>query len=321
MSDKIPTRQNWSFNYNRDMSFDKRSIQDIYIKRFLIMLTKMFKYENLPKTIPQKDLELLLLIQGHATITKVNDDLYAFYGQLGGIPNEYYLPTLSIVSNPFLKFNKELKIDADCVVMLNDSLYEGLFNLVSHTSSLLAECDISFKFASINSRVPTMIVTPNDTSYKSAKESINKIIEGSDLAIFTTTPDLFAEARGIDYAKSNDVIKDLIELKQYIFGSFIQSIGIRSNFNMKREALNEAETNLNEDILYPVIDDMLEMRRIAVDKINAMYGTNISVELSSVWKKLREQEDISFALQESEISKNLGENDIENNESETKENE
>lgn len=320
MSDTIPNRQNWTFDYRKDVSFDKKTIQDIYIKRFLIMLSKMFKYENLPKTIPQKDLELLLLIQGHATITKVNNELYAFYGQLGGIPNEYYLPTLSIVANPFLKFNKQLVIDKDCVVMLNDSLYEGLFTLINHTSNLLAECDISFKFASINSRVPTLVVAPNDNSYKSLKSAIDKIIDGSDLAIFTTTPDLFAEAKGIDYAKSNDVITDLIEMKQYILGSFLQSIGIKANFNMKREAINEAEASMNEDILYPTVDDMLDMRKQAIEKINNMYGTNISVEFSSVWKKLRKQESLSFNLQKSEISKNLSENN-ENNESEENDNE
>ena len=38
-----------------------------------------------------------------------------------------------------------------------------------------------------------------------------------------------------------------------------------------------------------------------------MFGTNISVELSSVWKQLREQSDLQMDLLNSEIDKNLGE--------------
>ena len=60
---------------------------------------------------------------------------------------------------------------------------------------------------------------------------------------------------------------------------------------MKREALNSAESALNDDILYPLIDEMLEERQKGIEKINELYGTNISVELSSVWKQLRDQEE------------------------------
>ena len=60
---------------------------------------------------------------------------------------------------------------------------------------------------------------------------------------------------------------------------------------MKREALNSAESALNDDILYPLIDEMLEERQKDIEKVNELYGTNISVELSSVWKQLRDQEE------------------------------
>ena len=107
--------------------------------------------------------------------------------------------------------------------------------------------------------------------------------------------------------KRQEIIKSLIELKQYILGTFYQELGIQSQFNMKREAINEAEAALSEDILYPLIDDMLIQRQIGLEKVNKMYGTNITVELSSVWKQLREQNDLQMDLINSEIDKNLGE--------------
>src|SRR5574344_149187 len=92
-----------------------------------------------------------------------------------------------------------------------------------------------------------------------------------------------------------------------MLGTFYQVLGIHSQVNMKREAINEAEAALSEDILYPLIDDMLIQRQIGLEKVNKMYGTNITVELSSVWKQLREQNDLQMDLINSEIDKNLGE--------------
>ena len=297
----ISNRDKWLFGTDvEQFSFDKKSIQDLYVKKFLLKTQRMFKYTNLPDTIPQRDLELIMQCSGCVTIAKVNDKLYAFKGSLGGTPNEYYLPTISIVANPYLHYNANLTIDKDCVVMLNDSLYEGLLPQIQHASNLLAECDISFKFTTINIRVPAIIEATNDTSKTEAENFLQKVEEGSKLGVICG--EQFLDRINVyNYASSEYSVQHLIELKQYIYGTFLQELGIQSSFNMKREAINEAEASLNTDILYPLIDDMLIQRKIGVDKINKMFGTNIEVELDSVWKQLREQQDIAIREQESEI--------------------
>ena len=297
----ISNRDRWLFGEDSEQfSFDKKSIQDLYVKKFLLKTQRMFKYTNLPDTIPQRDLELIMQCSGCVTIAKVNDKLYAFKGSLGGTPNEYYLPTISIVANPYLHYNANLTIDKDCVVMLNDSLYEGLLPQIQHASNLLAECDISFKFTTINIRVPAIIEATNDTSKTEAENFLQKVEEGSKLGVICG--EQFLDRINVyNYASSEYSVQHLIELKQYIYGTFLQELGIQSSFNMKREAINEAEASLNTDILYPLIDDMLIQRKIGVDKINKMFGTNIEVELDSVWKQLREQQDIAIREQESEI--------------------
>ena len=301
MSTDISNRDRWLFGTDAEQfSFDKKSIQDLYVKKFLLKTQRMFKYTNLPDTIPQRDLELIMQCSGCVTIAKVDGKLYAFKGSLGGTPNEYYLPTISIVANPYLHYNANLTIDKDCVVMLNDSLYEGLLPQIQHASNLLAECDISFKFTTINIRVPAIIEATNDTSKTEAENFLQKVEEGSKLGVICG--EQFLDRINVyNYASSEYSVQHLIELKQYIYGTFLQELGIQSSFNMKREAINEAEASLNTDILYPLIDDMLTQRKIGVDKINKMYGTNIEVELDSVWKQLREQQDIAIRERESEI--------------------
>ena len=286
--DKVPNRSNWSFDVcSQDLSLDK--LTEYYIKDTLIRTQKMFKYRNLPKTIPKEQLELLLQRNGYAVITKVNGELYAFYGGLGGEPNEYYLPTIATVANPALKFSKSMVIDKECVVIKNDVMFMGLMPLIQSTSYLLAQADISFKYALINGRMKAIVTAPNDEVKASLDEMFRQIEKGSSLEV-VVDDDLMNELKVSPYG-SNDNGIDIIELKQYIIGSFYQKLGIQSNFNMKREALNSAESALNDDILYPLIDEMLEERKKGVEKINELYGTNISVELSSVWKQLREQEE------------------------------
>ena len=286
--DKVPNRSNWSFDVcSQDLSLDK--LTEYYIKDTLIRTQKMFNYNNLPKTIPKEQLELLLQRNGYAVITKVNGELYAFYGGLGGEPNEYYLPSIATVANPALKFSKSMVIDKECVLIKNDVMFMGLMPLIQSTSYLLAQADISFKYALINGRMKAIVTAPNDEVKASLDEMFRQIEKGSSLKV-VVDDDLMNELKVSPYG-SNDNGIDIIELKQYIIGSFYQKLGIQSNFNMKREALNSAESALNDDILYPLIDEMLEQRQKGVEKINELYGTNISVELSSIWKQLRDQEE------------------------------
>lgn len=78
-------------------------------------------------------------------------------------------------------------------------------------------------------------------------------------------------------------LTDLIELEQYLKASMYNEIGLNSNFNMKRERLTTAEVSMNTDNLYPLVDDMLALRREMVDNMNKMYGLSVEVEFNSSW--------------------------------------
>ena len=105
----------------------------------------------------------------------------------------------------------------------------------------------------------------------------------------------------VSWEDAEHYIKDLIESIQYIKANWYNEIGLNAQFNMKREALNSAETTLNDDILHPTIDVMLQCRKKAVEKINKMFGTNITVELNSVWEQNKIEEDLLLQYQEAEV--------------------
>ena len=97
-----------AFTINFDVerySKDKKVIADSIGYDVINQMQSAFKWNGLPDTIAQQWLECQLLVNGFSNITKVNGDLYAFYGGLGGEPDAYYQPTICVVANPALKFN------------------------------------------------------------------------------------------------------------------------------------------------------------------------------------------------------------------------
>lgn len=295
----INNRNDWIFGQIKNSLDDKQYLVQNAILQMLNKTTKIFKYNNLPDTIHTKDMETQLQVGGYNIWNVVNDNLYTFTGGLGGEPNPYYLPTIATVANPALKYSKNLKIDDECIVMLNDHYYQGLMPLFNKYGNLLIEAEISLKYAIINARVPALIEADNDNTYKSAEEFFKKVVEGKDYGVISSK-EFFDGIRSHDFYKQA-YIKDLIESIQYIKGSWFNEIGLNAAFNMKREAINEAEATLNEDILYPTIDTMLECRQIGLKKVNKMFGTNITVELDSVWEQNRKHEHLILEHEQAEI--------------------
>lgn len=260
--------------------------EELTTNQILYMLNRsneIFKYENLPKTIPKRNLELITQITGFSCWTKVNGELYVFWGGLGGEPNEYYEPTICTVANPYLKFSKNLKIDKDCVIMRNDANFVGLMPMFKRYSTLLTENTISMRLADINARTEYLLSADNENSKESAEEYLKKIIDG-DLGVIGDQAVIFNGTKTQAKNFGANTITQLIEMEQYLKGSWYNEIGIDANFNMKREALNTSETSQVKNSLNTLLLNMLECRQDAVEKINNMFGTNIKVDFSPEWK-------------------------------------
>lgn len=266
---------------------DKERCQRNYIMYMLNRTQRLFEYKGLPDTIPQRMLEFMLQINGFACFAKHNGKLYAFYGGLGGEPDEYYRPTTCVVSNPALKFSDTFKIHENCVIVRNDSFLYGLIPLFSRYATAMVENDISFRMASINSRIEMLLSAPDDATKKAAEKFLDDLTDGK-LGVI-------AENAFLDGIKAQEVgrtmrtFTDLIEYQQYLKASWFNEIGLNANYNMKREKLSTTESQMNNDALLPLVEDMLENRRQCIEEVNEMFGTEISVDFASSWEKLVEE--------------------------------
>ena len=306
----IDTRSLWLFGYKGTILEQKPMLIDSYFKYMMNKTIRMFEYTNLPETIPQRELELILQVCRFAIFTKVDGDLFVFYGGLGGMPNEYYQPTQAIVTNPYLRFSSVLNLDdyikddGNAVLSWNDSMHIGLFSLNNRYASLLAETDLTLKYQLINMRFNNVLTADDDSTKDSLVKMYQDVSDGTGFGIVVTKK--FMEETNVDKielrSSHNSVnLKDIIETKQYLMGSWLNELGLNANYNMKREAINESEADLNEDSLLPMIDDMLLQRKIMCENLNKKFGTNISVELSSSWKKIRKEIELREEQQETEV--------------------
>lgn len=247
----------------------------------------MFKYNNLPETIPHKFLELYLQTNGHCGFVEKNNELYVVNGGFSGKPNPYYIPEDYIVANPSLNITKTFSIEkGDIIVGFNDSLALGLFPMYKKYATLLVENEITLRNIIILNRMHKTFKANNESAKQSADVYLKNITEGK-LASIVDNAKGFLEGISIDTASNTagqNAISQLIELEQYLRSIWFNEIGLNSNYNMKREAINSNESQLNDDMLIPLIDDMLICRQEMLEALNTKYGLDISVELSPVWE-------------------------------------
>lgn len=264
-----------------DFTKKNENVMD-YIQYMLIRTRQMFKYENLPDTIPENMLEYYLQMNGVACITDVRGKLYALMGGWGGEPDAYYRPTKYSVANPALNISKTLEIGKDCVLIYNDSRYMGLRKLFERYATAMVENDLTINLSDILARCTALLTAGDDRSRLSAEKFLADIKNGK-LGVIADNSVLEAIKTQPYTQIAQHSITDLIELQQYLKASWFNELGLSANYNMKREAINSSEAQLGQDSLLPLVDDLLHCREEWVAQVNALYGTNIVVKYHSAW--------------------------------------
>ena len=279
---------------------DKGMLLSSYINYFLARLQSMFIYDGLPDTVPQKWLENLLLVNGSCVWIKTEKDgLFVNRAAPGGDRDVYYIPVDVIAVNPWAKGELKEKYtrDVDCVLMVNDTYAQGLLPLLKKYCSMLVENEITMSIADIMSRATIILSAADDNTKASAELFIKHLIEGK-LDVIGEAPFLVGnQDRALtvnQLSNSATILTDLIEYQQYIKAGLYNELGLQSNYNMKRESINAGESQLNEDMLHPLIDNMLTERQQALEKVNAMFGTNITVRFNSAWEINEREEEAAI---------------------------
>lgn len=248
----------------------------------LAKTVSMFEYQGLPDTLPADVLEKMLQQNGAVFVTKVEGDIYAFTGGIGGEVDVYNRPTQIVIANPALKFNKTLDLEKDGVLMRNDDFCIGLLPLFDKAHTMMVENEINMMVFGYNTRTQKLISASDDKTRESAELFLKRAVDG-DIAVVAENA-IFDGVRVQAAQSSQSVsITNMTEFQQYLKGSLYNEVGLSSNFNMKRERLISSELDASEDSLFPFVYNMMRCRIEAVKKINEMFDLNIQVDFGSVW--------------------------------------
>lgn len=297
-----------------DVDFNFRTYFDLLVNK----VSRMFVWENLPETINERYLEQQLLLIGKVAFTKVNDKFYVVSGNWGGEPNCYYQPTLWTMANPILG-SAQLRIrqldgtedveGLDAILIGNSDVdllranckQGGLYGLIYQTAGLLADNISSLNVSQINGRVSVLYTADSEAEALTGEKVLQDIYAGKPFKILSQN---ILEKIGVNPVAAqgqSNTLMSLIEAHQYILAQFFNEIGIGGNWNMKRERINTAETELMTDSLDINIQSMLKCREEAVKKINELFGLNISVKLNEAVYSEDEDEDQTEAEGEIQV--------------------
>ena len=258
-----------------------------YFKLFNILLD-LFEYDNLPEGIPQREIELNLLMTGHAVILPKNDGtlftpLTSLYGY-----DEYYQPTMAVFANPVVVQAHQYKIGVECEVIYNnklkDSLYYikadgGLNTFVKRYARQLADIESTLNIYTVNARLTSYPVANDGNVMESLKLFFKKLALGKRAIISDNS--IIEEFRNVDINRSNigDGVNDWLIARDKILEQFYRDLGVKM-YNPKKAQVTDDEVESNTQLLMISTDDMLKEREEGLERVNNMYGTNISVRLN-----------------------------------------
>ena len=276
------------------------NVSDVHIgykywfNKLLNFCMQMFEYKDLPEGIPQRELELNLMITGHAVIIRnpnKPDQLFTPLTSIAGV-DEYYQPKWAAFANPevFRNTGKTYYFGDNCVNIWNNSLQESMWYLpldgsmytfIARYARELADIESTINIYAVNSRITSIPVTDDNSVKESIKLFFKKIAAGRRSIV--TDSNIVEKFRNIDITHTaSDGINDWLVARDKILEQFYRDIGIRM-YNPKRAQVTESELESNDQLLLICHDDMLKCRREGLKRMNEMFGTNTTVDINPLF--------------------------------------
>lgn len=297
-------------NFNQNYDFYFKWLLDKVMQIFVIKDESDSEYDT--KTINFDYLKSNLLLDGDICITDFDKKLYAVTGNMGGEPDEYYIPVVYTVANPILGskmvYRKDWKTNVQNGVLIFNSDIDalgwsagpsrGLFDLIHQTATLLADNIVSINCQQINSRVHVFFTVEDgdgENKAEAGSETLRKMYSGRPYQVLKE--DLFGSIKVNPVATSATAnsITQLVELQNFIVAHFFQNIGVKANDIMKKERLITAEIEEQNDIVSVSLLELVTAWERGFEEVNKFYGTDIHVSLNPVLlKEITEQ----FTLEE-----------------------
>lgn len=263
-----------------------------WFNKLLAFCLNLFRYGNTTETLKPREIEANLILTGYSVIIPKNAKLYALQSQPYGF-DEYINPNMATWANPILG-SGNVKLGESAEIIYNSPLQYsilgrrtdgGLYTFIAHYASLLADTNSTSSIYAVNARAPYLPVSKSDSVTASIKKFFNMIRLGKRAII--TDDYILDSVKSIDIGKGsgNDNMMSWLQATDKILEQFYRDIGIKFS-NQKKENLTESEVNVNDQLRIISIDQMLQERKEGVERVNKLFGTDITVEINPILKEV-----------------------------------
>lgn len=276
---------NDAFSYMKSKTQNKVRYSTYANLLFNTML-EMFEYKNLPDTIPKRFLESILHTTGEVFISMINDKLIASHGTLSGEVDEYGLGTNCIAVCPRGTAEGTRGIDIAYGINNDTATPDMLIYWIAH---LLAESDKSIKLNVIYSRLLKIPKVANEKDKSMFEGILKKVMDG--------TPEVFASSNALDLelgagtetieltdANKIDKLPYLSQFFEDCLKRFYNFYGQPMQNQNKRAQSISDEIHGQDSVSFILPLQMLKCRQALCEEVNRIFGTNITVDFSPVWK-------------------------------------
>ena len=255
-----------------------------YFRRYLIQkILSVFEFDGVPETWSKDYFLYTLFVWGFVAVVKTD--------KFGVIPQHcslfgydvFYRPTNVTIANPLLRGILQPQIGVDCELIKMQPDYGSCWDIVSYYADLLALATESLAVNIVNSKLAYVFACDNKTVAESFKKMYDKLNEGN--------PAVFADSKLFDESgeplwttfqnnlKQNYVAGDMLDDMLKIDARFCTEIGI-PNVNMaKASGVTDNEVEANNIDTKSKVSLWLETIKDGLEKVNDMFGLNLSVKL------------------------------------------
>ena len=246
-----------------------------YFNRLTELSISMFEWKNLPETVDPRYIELHLFETGCMVYFK--DDVI---GDLcldciaNGRLDVYGNPVIRRAFSGYNNYNKMLSID-DSVIIWNNYLHTNSILDVKMFARRLYMLDRIIDVNASAQRTPVLV--QGTEKQRLTLINLYKEFEGNAPFIFG---DKNLDLNSLKVLNTNApyVADKLYDLKTQVWNEALTYLGISNISNVKKERMITDEVNRNLGGTIASRYSRLESRQEAVEKINKMFGTDISVE-------------------------------------------
>lgn len=269
-----------------------------YLNRLTELSVSMFEWKNLPPTVDARYLELHLFETG--SMVYFDDDVI---GNLcldclpSGRLDVYGNPVLRRAYSGYNNYQKLLK-ESNSVIIWNNYLHTNSILEVKMFAKRLYNLD---RIIDVNANAQkTPVLIQGTEQQRLTLKNLYKEFDGNSPFIFgdknLDLNSLKCLQTGAPY-----VCDKLYNLKQMYWNEALTYLGINNTGAQKRERMLAIESSQAQGGTISSRYSRLQSRREAVEKINAMFGTNIEVNYREDFISIYEGQGVDTTEGESEV--------------------